>query len=114
MSSTVDKALGLLKLVASSDPPLGLMEIASAAKVDKSTALRLLTSLSKHGFVSRDAERRYPLGSGLLALTSRFTARRDLRGVALPQLRALAAAARETASLHLLSDSARVCIDRKS
>jgi IclR family acetate operon transcriptional repressor len=111
MSSTVDKALSLLKLVASSDPPLGLMEIASVAKVDKSTALRLLVSLSKHGFVSRDAQRRYHLGSGLLALASRFTERRDLRGVALPRLRALAAATRETASLHLLSGNSRVCIE---
>jgi DNA-binding IclR family transcriptional regulator len=111
MSRTVDKALSLLKLVASSDAALGLMDIASTAQVDKSTALRLLTSLSKHGFVSRDAERRYCLGSGLLELTSRFTERRDLRGVALPRLRALAAATRETASLHLLTGHARVCIE---
>ena len=111
MSSTVEKALSLLKLVASSDPPLGLMGIASVAKVDKSTALRLLTSLSKHGFVSRDAERRYHLGGGLLALTARFTERVDLRGVTLPRLHALAAATRETASLHLLSGDARVCIE---
>lgn len=111
MSSTVDKALGLLKLVAASDPPRGLMEIAHAAKIDKSTALRLLTTLGNHGFVSRDAERRYHLGSGLLALTSRATDRRDLKAMALPRLRELAVAARETASLHLLSGNARVCID---
>ncbi len=111
MSRTVDKALGLLKIVASSDSSLGLMEIARAAGIDKSTALRLLTNLSKHGFVSRDSERHYRLGSGLLALTSHFTERRDLRGVTLPQLRVLAAETRETASLHLLSDNSRVCIE---
>jgi len=111
MSSTVDKALNLLKLVAASDPPRGLMEIAHAAKVDKSTALRLLTTLSNHGFVSRDAERRYHLGGGLLTLTSRFADRLDLKALALPRLCELAGAARETASLHLLSGNARVCID---
>jgi DNA-binding IclR family transcriptional regulator len=111
MSSTVDKALGLLKLVATSQTSLGLMEIASAADIDKSTALRLLTTLSKHGFVSRDAQRCYHLGSALFAMTTGFAEQSDLRLLALPHLRNLASTTRETASLHLLIDNARVCIE---
>ncbi len=111
MTNVLNNALALLRLVADSDAPLGVIELSRLAKLDKSTTSRLLISLSSHQFVHRGADRKYRVGAGLLSLSANFLGRQDVRHLAYPHLQRMRDATRETATLHLLVGDARVCIE---
>jgi IclR family transcriptional regulator, acetate operon repressor len=69
VSSTVDKALEILNYFTQARAQIGLSELARLAERDKATVHRMLTVLSKHGFVEQDEQSKlYRLGAGLLRL----------------------------------------------
>ena len=97
--SSVDNALTLLAALRDR-PSLAVKEGAEMLDVAPSTAHRLLTTLSAHGFVVQDpTTRRYGAGPRLLEVALSSLERVDVRRVARPHLVALAAEVRETASL---------------
>lgn len=112
MSQAANKVLDLLVAVIGSGRPRGLMEVASEANIDKSTAARLLSLLVARGFLIRDAEtRRYEMGPGMLGLLAAAASRMDIRSVAATHLGRIRDAVGETVSLHLRLGRHRVCVD---
>jgi DNA-binding IclR family transcriptional regulator len=111
MSRTAHRTLDLLELVARSDAPLGLMEIAEGTGLDKSTSARLLAVLEARGLIERDAAtRKYRSGPRLIWLGVLAAERSDLRRVAEPYVATLRDETEETVSLHIRIGDDRVCV----
>lgn len=89
---SVGTALDVLECFAT-DGDLGVSDIARRLGVAKSTAHRLLQTLATRGFVEQDLESgRYRLGIHVYELGALALGRHELRHVALPVLRQVAAA----------------------
>lgn len=103
-TQAVLRAVRLLKAFTPAQPERGLAELARQVGLHKTTAYRLLTALASEGMVERAAGgEAFRLGPELLALGSRAGASSQLRAAARPELLALAAATRETATLEVLA-----------
>lgn len=101
---SVDRALGLIELLAEADEPMKLQEIAEATGLKSSTCHHLLNTLARRGFVVRTSRpRAYALGTRINELASARGARFDLVQVATPHLDALAATTGATVCLAALS-----------
>jgi DNA-binding IclR family transcriptional regulator len=100
----VERALELLQRVALSADGERLSDLARAAGVPTSTALRLLRTLEGARFVRRDAGGAYHAGSGLLALAAAVD-ELPLIQVAEPHLRTLVHETGETANLGVLDEA---------
>jgi DNA-binding IclR family transcriptional regulator len=111
MSRTAHRTLDLLELVARSETPHGLIEIADEAGLDKSTTARLLAVLEARKLLRRDPEtRKYAAGPRLIWLGVLAADRSDLRRAAEPLLGELRDQTGETVSLHIRVGDDRVCI----
>ena len=108
---TVERALSVLDLIASDpDAEWGLASLGKGAGLSKATTLRMLSTLQKHGYVTRDGlESRYRLGPRVLSLAGALKPR--LRSAAHPRLHELVERTGETALLYLLDGTQRVCAD---
>ncbi|MEA2660702.1 MAG: hypothetical protein QOH08_274, partial [Chloroflexota bacterium] len=96
----VDRACALLNAFTPDRPSLGLKELADRAEINKSTAHRLLTALSRAGLIHHDpASREYSPGMRLAALGNIALARLDIAKLAIPPMARLAATAREAVFL---------------
>jgi DNA-binding IclR family transcriptional regulator len=87
--TAVDKALVLLKLLAelSVNSDVRLVDIVNASGYQRPTVHRLLATLQKHGFVSKDRKGGgYRLGGRLIALGSQAFGSRDIRELVLPYM----------------------------
>jgi acyl-CoA thioesterase FadM/DNA-binding MarR family transcriptional regulator len=69
----LERALGLVDLLASDLPHASLSDLARASGLSMSTTSRLLSTLIQAGLVARDDSRRYTLGSRLVELGRRAT-----------------------------------------
>ena len=88
---SVGTALDVLECFAT-DGELGVSDIARRLGVAKSTAHRLLNTLASRGFIEQDLQSgQYRLGIHVYELGALALARNELRHVALPTLRQLAA-----------------------
>lgn len=96
----VDKALRLLELMAGEGRGMGLVELSRGAKVDPSTAYRLLQTLSARGFV-RQQERggKYNLGLRAFEVGNAVTYIEQLRQLVRPSLHELTERSQETSNL---------------
>ena len=102
-TQSVRRAVSLLKAFGDAHGELGLAALSRGVGLNKSTAHRLLTTLESEGMVERGPQRgRYRLGPALVALGTRALGGDGLRMAARPELRALALATRETATLEVL------------
>lgn len=109
---SVDRAISILDLLAAAGGRTGA-EVARELHVHRSTALRLLGTLERHGLVERDPRtQRYSLGRRLPQLASVVTGELDLRHVARPVCEHLAVAAGETATLDVLVGDVIVPIEQ--
>jgi DNA-binding IclR family transcriptional regulator len=109
---SVDRAISILDLLAAGGGRTGA-EVARELRVHRSTALRLLGTLERHGMVERDPRtQRYSLGRRLPQLASVVTGEFDLRTVARPVCERLAVAAGETATLDVLAGDVIVPIEQ--
>ena len=99
---SVDRAISILDMLAGAGGRTGA-DVARELHVHRSTALRLLGTLERHGLVERDPRNaRYSLGRRLPQLASVVTGEFDLRYIARPVCEHLATAAGETATLDVL------------
>ena len=109
---SVDRAVSILDALAQGESRTGA-EIARELRVHRSTALRLLGTLERHGLVERDQRTaRYRLGRRLPQLASVVTGEFDLRYLARPVCERLAAAVGETATLDVLVGDVIVPIEQ--
>ncbi|MGH2374435.1 MAG: IclR family transcriptional regulator [bacterium] len=109
----VERAIRILRLLASDGGPRRLTDLSRALAVSKSTLFELLATLEQLGFVERDGETRaFRLGYGVLELGNAVLRRLDLRQVARPYLTRLRDAIGETAVLHMRADQGALIVDR--
>jgi DNA-binding IclR family transcriptional regulator len=98
----VERAIAILDLLAQGGWRTGA-EVARELQVHRSTALRLLGTLDRHGLVERDQRTaKYRLGRRLPQLASVVTGEFDLRYVARPVCEKLAESVGETVTLDVL------------
>jgi len=96
LGGTIDKALELLFHLHDQPEARGVSELGRALQLPKSTAHRLLASLSRRGLVERDALGRYRPGIALVALGLGVLEREPLVEAARPVLERTAEALGET------------------
>lgn len=95
---SIERAFAVLGALA--DGPIGVTEVADRADLPKSTAARLLASLSREGVVEQvPGDTRYRLGPRLVTLAARIRPTRSLAAFARPSLEVLAEAVGEAAGL---------------
>ncbi len=111
-AAALDKAMGLLDLVAAAAPSAGFAELQRRSGLPRSTLHRLLTALEGRGLLRRDpAERSWRLGYRLLELAHGVWSDLDLRAAAAPELAALRDATDETVQFGVLDGDACVIGD---
>ena len=109
----IDRALSMLELLGNENRALTLTEFYRRLKLPKSTLLRLLAVLERHGFVVKDARfGSYRLGLKLHELGNKAVAQVDLKERARPHLEKLVAVLQETANLSVLQGDSAIIIDR--
>jgi IclR family acetate operon transcriptional repressor len=110
-AQTADRALQLLLLMAHSDRPLDLGEASKLAGLNKAVTRRLLQALMKHQLVARVGDdRRYAIGSGMVALSALVMSKLSVREAALAPMQRLARLTSETVSLHVRHARHRVSV----
>ena len=111
---SVDRAVAILDVLAAGGWKAGA-EVARDLGVHRSTALRLLATLERHGLVERDQRTaKYRLGGRLVQLASAVRGEADLRLAARPVCEALARAVGETVTLDVLDGDEIVPIEQAS
>lgn len=111
-TQSVLRALSLLKAFDDDHPTWGLSELARELDLNKTTAFRLLSALESEGMVARGPDgESYMLGPDVVMLGGRALRANNLRDIVRPELEALAADTRETASLEILSGREMLVID---
>ena len=112
--ATVERAADVLTLFArSTEPTLGVTEIAGELGLSKAAVHRILASLRSRGYVELDEEaRRYALGPASLELGLSFLSRVDVRSIAAAELTSLSRLSQETATLSLLFGDGRMYVDQ--
>jgi DNA-binding IclR family transcriptional regulator len=109
---SVARATQLLDVLASSETPLGVNELARRIGVNASTASRLLATLQDAGLVMRtDGGGPFRLGLKLVTLSDRVLAGLDVRTLARPLLERLVAETGETATLSVPGDADAITVD---
>lgn len=102
---SVERAGAILRLLASEDEPLGLVQVAGALGLAKGTTHGLLRTLAQMGFVDQEqASGRYRVGADLLHLGSIRLDLNELRSRALNWTDALAARTGESARVAAFRD----------
>lgn len=110
--SSLNHALDVLELLAGSDGPVAVTDVAKATSLVKSGAFRILHNLEQRGYVRKDQESRYSLGVGVWRLARALTQVSSLRERARPLLVAITSATRETTHLAVLDRMYSVYIDK--
>jgi DNA-binding IclR family transcriptional regulator len=112
-AQAVDRALSLLRLVASAPAEgLRLSDVAETSRLDRATAHRLLASLVANELVDQDAvTKRYTLGMDFFTLAAAASNRYDVAEVARESLKALSAQTGDTTTLCMRSGLNLVCLD---
>ena len=80
---SIERAAAVLRLLGSTDRPLGIAEIAAALDLARPTAHGIVRTLREVGFVEQDAVARYVLGDALRELGRGGWDRHDLRARAM-------------------------------
>jgi DNA-binding IclR family transcriptional regulator len=94
------RGLELLRCFGMKERELGLTELARRTAIPKPTVARLAGTLAKLGYLDHlEAEGKYRLGAGVLALGYSMLARLDVREVARPLMRELAERSQASVSL---------------
>ncbi len=99
----LEKALDILEVLADWPEPLSQLEIAQAVDRSPSQIFRVLTTLERRGYLSRDAQSgAYSLSLRLFDLSHRQEPLRSLTDAALGPMRELAAATGQSCNLSVL------------
>ncbi|MBS3017882.1 HTH-type transcriptional regulator KipR [Comamonas sp. PE63] len=110
--AAVDRALSVLSAFQDGDAALSLAELAERTRLYKSTVLRLLASLEHGGWVQRQDDGRYAVGSAVARLHAVYEQSFSLDKLVMPVLRALVQATGESAAYHVRQGRERLCLYR--
>jgi DNA-binding IclR family transcriptional regulator len=102
---SVKNALVILRLFSNDRPELGITEITSILGLNTSTVHRLVTTLTRKGFLEKsDKSRRYRLGLAFLGLGEIITTHMELHREAQPILESLVDQLGETVHIGVLEE----------
>lgn len=110
--AAVDRALDVLGAFQQGTGALTLADLVRLTGVNKTTVLRVCSSLERRGYVRRDGQGRWALGPAACVLGKHYEANIHLEDVLIPALLALSSACAESASFHVRSGGVRLCIYR--
>lgn len=85
----LERGLTILQTLAASETPLSLHDVATRARIAKTTAFRLLATLEGRGFVTRTPEGTYRVGLRAIQLVQGTGSEAELRRAAQPILQRL-------------------------
>ncbi|CAN5775479.1 IclR family transcriptional regulator [soil metagenome] len=108
--AAVERALSILDAL--TEDRVTLVELSKRTGLYKSTVLRLIKSLEKYGYVLRNPEGLYRLGSKVLLLGSLYQRHFRTSEIVPPVLENLAAELHEGASFYVSEDDRRICLHR--
>lgn len=112
MLSTVQRVGQVLELFGMDHPERSVSEVASLLGVPKSTAHALLRTMCEIGLLRRTADRRYRLGSRILALSSTLLATTQYRVEARPVMEELVSRFGETVHLATMEGDRVLYVDK--
>ena len=107
---SVERALSLLEAFNMGDNGLALKELAQRTGLNKATLLRLSASLEKFGYLSRDDDGNFHLGSSLWKAGSIYRDNLQLGKIIRPVLIELVEKTTETAAFHVLRGNSSVVL----
>lgn len=107
----LERGLQILMCFQAAPSSLSHSEIVIKTGLSASTVSRLLSSLVACGFLQKKQDRRYSLGDQLIKLAESNKSSFDLRRVAYPFLESLRDIFDETASLYIVQNDMRVCLE---
>lgn len=107
---SVERALSLLEAFNMGDSGLPLKELAQRTGLNKATILRLSTSLEKFGYLLRDDDGNFYLGSSLWKAGSIYRDNLQLGKIIRPALIELVEKTTETAAFHVLRGNSGVVL----
>lgn len=90
---------------------LSLTDISNRTGLSVSTISRLIQTLVQKGYLNKDINRKYTLGNQIYRMMKVISNSSNLRAVALPILESLRDRFDETASIYVVRDNMRVCIE---
>lgn len=109
----VGRALQVLKYLQGTPKGATPTMIAAGTHLNRTTVMRILVTLSEHGFVTWDPPSGcYSLGPAALELSASYLSTTDLPSMALPEMVRLRDATGETVSLYIRDDIYRICVQR--
>ena len=109
---SLEKSLDVLDLFVECNTGMTLKEIASMTKLNTSTAFRIVNTLERRQYLTRNEDsKQYRLGPKALALgySSHWT--ENIVTLAKPYLRRLQQEFNETASIYVAEGDSRICLD---
>src|SRR3954451_13543237 len=113
-SQSLERGLMILSSFSETTPELGIVELARAVGLNKSTTHRYVATLVKLGYVDQDPEtRKYHLGPRVVDLGFAAIDSMELTRVAAPSLQALADETGYTVSMALCDGPDIVYVDRR-
>ena len=110
--AAVERAFTILAVFADRDDALTLAQLAQRTGLYKSTILRLIESLARHGYIRRLSDGRYHIGPEPMRLAHLYQQSFRLGDAVIPILRQLAEQCGVTASFYVLDGNMRVCLHR--
>jgi DNA-binding IclR family transcriptional regulator len=109
---SLDRALGILECLGRSPQGLSLSQLAEAMGLSVNFVYRVTQSLTAHGYLLRDAEKRFRVGAKLLSLCQPVCEDVPLAEAALPAMRWLSEQTGEAAHLGMLDGAQGVVLER--
>lgn len=108
----VERALTILDAFGDNDPRMTLNALSQKTGFYPSTILRLAGSLERFGYLHREADGRFRLGSALYRLGNQYQRAFNLADYVRPVLRELVDATHETAAFYIKDGDRRICLFR--
>jgi len=109
----IERALDILDCFAPGRLELSLTDIAKRIDLAMSTTSRIIATLEKRSYLSRNHEsQRYSLGSKIAQIGALGLSNMELRKVALPFMRDLNSMYNEGVSLYVVQGDERICVER--
>ncbi len=109
---SLDRALGVLECLGRHPQGLGLSELAAEMGLSINFVYRVTQALVAHGYVNRDAEKRFGIGPKLLSLCQPVSNDVPLSEAAMPALRWLSEQTGEAAHLGMISGHEGIVLER--
>jgi IclR family pca regulon transcriptional regulator len=111
--NSVERGLKILEIFGESPLPLTLTEVANQAGLTKTTTQRFINTLTSLGYLNREENKRYSLGTKVLSLGFQYLNSSNLTTLAKPYLDELSAEVEMTVNLGVLDNCDVLILHRR-